>query len=214
MNQNPIKRLLCRTIFLAIGILPLVGTGGWAAYRGLNQSSTSYGQWVSEQFGLECNIQKVVHARPGTTRFEGLSFQDTESLTRLAQCNEAVVQSNEFAREIRIPALSVAENEFRRLLELLDERVLQNPRMLNLPTAVQIDELTIESKGSRTVTLRDIRLDTSLTDVGPQANMEFVVVPENGGGPSEPIRMDVIRETAEADGNEVSLPPVLSLIHI
>ena len=212
MNTNSTKRFLCRAIFLALGLLPLVGTFSWAAYRGLNQTNTSYAQWIGEQFGLECSIQKVIHARPGTLRLEGLSFQDAESLRRLGHCNEAIIQFDSIKRVIHIPSLLVVDSEFRRLLELLDERVLQNPRILELPTAVQIEELTIQSNDSPAVTLRDIRLDTSLTDVGPQANAKFTLIPESGssGVAHEPIRMDVIRETAmtRAGSRGASSPPI------
>ena len=215
MNPNPTKRFFCRAIFLALGLLPLLGTFSWAAYRGLYQTNTSYARLVGDRLGMECKIGNVVHVRPGTIRFEGVRLQDAEDLTIVVECGAVVVQSSDFEREVRIPALSVADGKFRRLLKSLDERVLQNPRTLDLPTVVQIDQLAIHSNGSAASTLKNIRLEASLTDVGPQANVEFALLtPQNksGGETNERIRMDVIREMTRPDSSESAPVTRLNLL--
>ncbi len=210
MNSNPTKRFFCRVIFIALGLLPLLGTVSWATYRGLYQTNASYASEIGKHLGLGCDVERAIHVRPGVIRFEGLKLRDTEGLEILGHCDEATLHSSPFDREIRISALSVSDVHFRRLLELLDERVLQNPRMLQLQTAIQIDRLTIDSAGSSAVIFDDVRIVASLSNVGPQANAEFTLIPanESSGVANEPIRLDVIRELAQhgsGDG-EPSIP--------
>ncbi len=195
------RQLLCRSIFLLLCLVPLMGTVTWAAWRHFTLDAEAYRQWIGGQLGLDVRISAVVQAAPGTTRLEDLNVLDPESGKLVARCKSIVVRRGDRVRGIHLSSTHVQPGQFGRLLELLHNRLLRQKSLLQTPLLVVCDHVSVPGSG-RELDLGEFRLDALDTSQGPEALITFRWAERPA---SELVRLHLLRTKAPSPQTKIEL---------
>lgn len=164
------KQLICRSLFLLLGLVPLFGTVGYATWRQVAFDQDGYQSWIAGQLGLDLRIQNVSHPIPDVVRLLGANIVDPETNELLASCDELKLTQSERVVELRVPSVDIPRGQFRRLLNVLHERLLRQSRLLSRRVVVVADNISLQGES---IGLIGFRLDAGQGEDGPFAEIKF-----------------------------------------
>ena len=82
------RRLVCRTAFFAVCLLPTVCIVAWSARQHLPGYRHAHEAALGQRFGLRASIDKVSHPRPAATVYQHVVLADPETGRRLVDLPE------------------------------------------------------------------------------------------------------------------------------
>lgn len=96
------RRTLLRSLFLAVGVLPIVATVVWAAVLRTDVYRASWTRGLSAAWGLRVTLDDVRHPRPGVVLLAGLRGYDPETDAVVVECR--TVEAETFADGLHVRA--------------------------------------------------------------------------------------------------------------
>jgi hypothetical protein len=169
------RRNLCRLAFLALGVLPMIGTLAWAGYRVsplyAAVERSSWEQRLRELTGLLATIERVEHPAGGTVLLTNVHLADPDGGDEVAKIRQTEISQQPQGIVVLLSQPEVVQGKFLRLWDSLHVRVLQGP----LPVqAIQVTtgELTLEV-GSRAQTFKTVRCTVEPRESSVHAWLEF-----------------------------------------
>jgi len=79
------RRLICRVLFLTVGLLPMLGVFGWAMSYHWPGTHARLENQLGQLLGLKVSFERVTYPQPGVTVYEKLTLADAEFGTPLAE---------------------------------------------------------------------------------------------------------------------------------
>ena len=205
-KSRKVRAFTARVVFFLLGFLPLAGTMCWGTYRCVYENRASYENWLLGQTGLNFHIGKVDHIGPGQLRFRDLQIRDPETGERILESSAVEISRVQESRLFELSNVRLKQSDLHRLLRLINDRVLQQPRLLQQRLAFRIQEVQVESEALRDHAnssgalqrLHNAQLNLQRTPIGPQADIAFYYLDgqhENEAtNHASPVRVYVVRE--------------------
>jgi hypothetical protein len=171
------RRRICRSAFLALALAPTLATCIWAAYRvsplHTTQQRLLWEQRLETHLGLHAAIQSVSSPRGDLVLLSHITLFDPDSQRQVLKARLVELARRESGWVIIVSQPEIAEGQFFRLWQILDERYL---RGLLPPEAVQIaaGEVTVHDWPSST-TFSDVCCTLQPTEQGAAALLDFRV---------------------------------------
>jgi hypothetical protein len=191
------RRNLCRLAFLALAVLPTLGTVTWIGYR----ESPLYAfvqrsEWERRLFdwtGMHVRVEQMEFPGGGSLLFHRLTLTDPDGGAPAATVRQMELAYHPQGIVVLLSQPEVAQGKFLRLWDVLEQRVLQGPRP---GTAVQITsgEVTLEV-GSRAQTFTTVRCTVEPFENNVRAWLEFQLAGVPMPGPAQ-LRIERHRQLA------------------
>jgi hypothetical protein len=185
------RRLVCRSAFLALGVLPALGVLAWSSILSGTSQRRSCEAGLAQASGLRAAVQRVAYPRPGITLYEGVELSDAETGAPLVRCRFL-----EAGGADGITACIVAQPEFDTLRlgefwRLLQAKLRQADGIRQL-VRISASEATLHwPAGSQTLSECLAQLDLPGPPDAPRiAILSFRVA---GMDTAEPIRLKIVR---------------------
>jgi len=187
------RRFLCQAAFVLLGVVPLLGVGGWCWLRHANRQAAAEAEQLSRQLGATLLIADMEHVRPGAVRYRGVALVNPETRQIVARCAalEARHRSLPDAEGVSRPTLELTLREPEVMADQTEElarvllAVMQSRTALGDPAIrVTLGDLALRSGSTvHWLTGVDARVDTLAG--GVQAEIAFRVVGLNMGEPAK-----------------------------
>ncbi len=169
------RRFICRSTFVVLCVLPLCATVAYAAWLHVHWGHDGYERWVASQLGLDLHVAGTTHPQPYVVRLQGAQLLDSETLSGAAPLVEMdTVQVTQGKRilGVHVPCATVASGRFRRLLQVLHDRLLCQQRLLGRNVVVTMEHVRL-LQSEEAIVIRDLRLEVDRGATGPMARLTF-----------------------------------------
>ncbi len=185
------RRLICRSGFLALGVLTTLGVLAWSSMLSGTSQRRSCEAALAQASGLRAAVQRVAFPRPGITLYEGVELSDSETAAPLVRCRFLEAGGTD-----GLTACVVAQPEFDALRlgefwSLLQAKLRQADGTRHL-VRISASEATLHwPTGSQTLSECLAQLDLPGPPDAPRiAMLSFRVA---GMDTTEPIRVKIVR---------------------
>ncbi len=186
------RRLLCRSAFFAVCVLPTLVVAAWCHSRASAGYRESCAIELSQTLGLRASLSGVSYPRPGVTLYAGVELADAETAAPLARLRFLEVGGGETAVGLVASQAEVDAAQLGRLWE-----VIQSKLKISATAATTIrlvaGEVTLHlPDGSQTLAETQGQLDAK---PGPSGERTASIGFRLAGVPSaEPIRLRCARK--------------------
>jgi hypothetical protein len=181
--------------FLLFCVVPTLGVGTWAAVvRSSSYRTAQKATWertLSDQLGLVATLAACRNPIRGVTVLEGLQLSDPETGQRIATVRQVDFGYSGGELVVQAAQPEIDGTHWRRLAEVLHERLLRSRRLSSLRARLIIGELSVHHADNRSAsTWTDIEGHLVPSDTGPQLTFEFR---EAAARTAEPVRLCITR---------------------
>lgn len=182
---------ICRTLFLAVCLLPLVGTISYAAWQRWTTDDSQASQRIVGRLGFDAEVQQLRHSRPGVTTAESCKLFDPETNKLVAHCDDVQITTGSGGCAIAIRSAYVPHQQIMSLWSALHDRLLRHSRDLNQPLIVAIDRIACRDQEGE-VELGGFRLECHRTEHGSHAQVSFR--PDDHEPHQRSVRISMLRD--------------------
>lgn len=204
------RRTLLRSMFLAIGVLPIVATIVWAAVLRTDAYRASWQQGLSAGLGLRVTLGDVRHPRPGVVLLEDLRGYDPETDALIVECRAVEAETFVDGRHIRAEQPTIYADRGAKLFAALQRRLCRETPEAELSVTFAAAELTWRTAVD-SQTLVDVRGLAGPVDGAEQLLVNFRLP---GTDAEHPASLRIARQidgptpttTVELDAGAVILP--------
>lgn len=140
------RRWICRTLFVALCLVPTALTLGWIAYRHSPWYRTAqrlyWERLCRDRLGLVATIDGVSQPRGGVVLLSGLSLDDPDSGERVAKIRLVEIAHRNGRVTLILSQPEIRAGQFRRVCQVIHDRGLRMSRLLP-PMEWSCGEVTI-----------------------------------------------------------------------
>ncbi len=180
MRNFQASRTICRVIFLACGLMPLVVSISWAAWRHFTVLDHRYALWLEGRLGVQTRVTGAYQPQPGLTRIERIKLLDPETGLLLLSCEDVVLRRGPGGTSVIIGATHAMSTQMRSLLQLIQQRTLRHSSLVPLPIFI-VSRRTAVATPDRQLEFADLRADIEADELGPKINLAFRHALDNDG---------------------------------
>jgi hypothetical protein len=203
---------VCRSLFAALGVLPLCTVLLAAAWIGTPVSTHYFEDALAQQLALRTSLDAVRFPRPGVVEYRQLKLIDPETRELVGVFEFLQVDHSGSKTKITCNLPELNQDRF----DLLWEQIWRFSRLQaggKTPRELTAERLTLGSmRGAPIIELYDVRLEFVASDEGPQTVISFRINPSK----QSPYSLLTISRKG-ADGSsafvklqsEAKLPPLL-----
>ncbi len=195
------RRMICRTAFLAICVVPTIGVFAWSSSRVNPGRTAESAAELSRDVGLKVSLVGVSYPRPGVSLYDGVELADPETAAPLARMRFLEVAESNSATAIVASQPVLDAEQFGRLWQAVAER-LRRGIGAGKPTRLAAREVTLEwsgsSPGGDSQTLTDVLAELAAKLEGQHETTASLSFRLAGSEAPEPVRLRYSRRI-EAD---------------
>jgi hypothetical protein len=158
------QRRLCRSLFVAICIVPTLGLMAYAAWVRMPGYRQGWIDKLQDATGLRIALEDVQHPMPGATRLTNVAMRDPQLNQLIAHIREINIDRRGGLIQIEASQPQLQTEQLATLWRRIDERVLRGfPRESSVELVA--GEITFVSPPGHSQTLTDVRIDLRHGDV-------------------------------------------------
>lgn len=145
------RRLLCRAVFIAFGLLPALGVLAWSGSINSAAHQAAVCSRLQAEIGLDLRVDDVSYPRPHVMVLHDVELLDPRSQATLARCRLVEIQTSGSSTTVVAAQPEVDLTQFANLKRLISDR-LQSSKSFGHAVQLSSSELTLRWTGdSRTV---------------------------------------------------------------
>jgi len=189
------RRLVCRTAFIALCVLPALGVLAESSMLGTGSRRRACEAELSQAAGLRVTLDGLSYPRPGITLYDGVMLTDPETGARLARCRFLEAGGGDELTALVVSQPELDAQRLGDLWQLVRQRLREadgTRRLWRLSAA----EATLHwPTGSQTLAECLAQLDQPDSADQPRiAALSFRLAGSNAG---EPIRIRIARQSKD-----------------
>lgn len=195
------RRMICRTAFLALCVVPTIGVFAWSSSR-MNPGRTAESAVeLSHGLGLKISLAGVTYPLPGVSLYDRVELADPETSAPLARMRFLEVAERHSATAIVASQPVLDAMQLGRLWQVVAERLRQGIGA-GKPTRLAAREVTLEwpssSPGGESQTLTDVLAELAARSEGQYETTASLSFRLAGSEAPEPVHLRYSRRV-EAD---------------
>ena len=183
------RRIICRTLFCAVCIVPTLGVLSWIGLRQMPGHVALYAEKLSQDIGMSASMTDVSYPRPDAIQIVGLQLDHPETGERIAHARRVVMVRRDGEFVVKIDGGVLVDSGPALLGEVVFDRVLKRWENQMIPIHLVATDLSLQT-GKATYNFRHCAALLSSATAGPRVKLEFRLG-NQGNGP--PISLQVSR---------------------
>ena len=183
------RRIICRTLFCAVCIVPTLGILSWIGLRQMPGHVALYAEKLSQDIGMSASMTDVSYPRPDAIQIAGLQLDHPETGERIAHARRVVMVRRDGEFVVKIDGGVLVDSGPALLGEVVFDRVLKRWENQMIPIHLVATDLSLQT-GEATYGFRHCAALLSSATTGPRVKLEFRLG-NRGNGP--PLSLQVSR---------------------
>jgi hypothetical protein len=192
------RRSICRSVFLLLGVLPLVSSIAYAAWHRVTVDEASAELHLAATLGMDCQVEDLVTPRPHVTHVRRVRLLDPETGMPLISGAEVRAESGLNGTVFQIESLRIPGDQVSHAWQLLLDRVLKQRRVLQKQIIVVSDRTTLATRDGE-VDLFGLRIEAKQDGEATVANVTF----KWARNVDELVRIRIVRRLEETKKDAV-----------
>lgn len=176
------RRIICRTLFCAVCIVPTLGVLSWLGLRQMPGHVTLYAEKLSQDIGMSASMTDVSYPRPNAIRIAGLQLDHPETGERIVYARRLVVVRRDGEFVVKIDGGVLADSGPALLGEIVFDQILKRWENQMIPIHLVATDLSLQTDETTHHFRHCAALLSSATE-GPCVKIEFRLGHQGNGPP-------------------------------
>ena len=195
LRLNPLtKRWICRSLFLLLGVMPLLGSIAFATWHRVSHTEVRAEQKLTAMVGLDTRIETLSTPAPQTILTARVSLLDPETGIPLVKADGVQFQSTPSGNRMQFDSLRISGERMRAIVGLLQDRILKQRHALDRPIYQMADRVTLVTDAGE-VDLCELSIEAKQQQNERVANISF----KQSRDAVESVRIKVTRTQATSE---------------
>ena len=190
--RKPSKRLVCRSLLIALGLIPFMGIVLAIVWRSQHWTAAGYRAFASALLQGDVQFDELSFPRPATTKFARFRLLDSETGKLIFSVDTLTLKRQSEQWDVHADVVHCSAEGVRRLVQRIHDGWVTQPHQLSRSIRVSADKLEIQDQKT-TAEFSKSQVLVELDDPGAVMRAEF----ESQEHSEQPIQLSLVRPATE-----------------